>query len=292
VGLFVYRAFAYGESSLEIALLPFRIFFQGEDGNPKLFDGRLNPFLLILPFCLLLPGGKQLNANVRLEKVTLAAFVLLYFCFALFSTDMRVRYLAPTIPPLVILSTYGLHHLMVFSSRVPGMLKYVIIAAPLMLLFIWNMTYVIGLFRYVDPFPYLKGTLSRDEYISRYRPEHSAMQFINCNLPDTALVLFLFIGNRGYYCDRDYVLGEEGFRNLVRESDRPDELWSGLKARGITHLLIYLQIYDKWVGGNFGPEESETLRGFHKDFAKMISFVDDPPMEPHEAVHNPLDPFG
>ncbi len=47
---FAIRKIIYGESWWEIALIPVRIFFQGQDDNPKYFDGKLNPFLFFLPF--------------------------------------------------------------------------------------------------------------------------------------------------------------------------------------------------------------------------------------------------
>lgn len=49
-GFFTYRSLIYGESGVEIALLPLRIFFQGKDGDPQYFDGKLNPLLLIFSF--------------------------------------------------------------------------------------------------------------------------------------------------------------------------------------------------------------------------------------------------
>jgi len=46
---FQIRRDLYGESGLEIALIPLRVFFQGKDNDPRYFDGRANPFLLLLP---------------------------------------------------------------------------------------------------------------------------------------------------------------------------------------------------------------------------------------------------
>ncbi len=103
--LFSYREVVYGERGWEIGLLPLRIFFQGKDGDPQYFDGRLNPLLLLLPL-LAFYRSKQDSVNVRREKKTLLAFSLLFFAFAFFSTDLRMRYIAPIIPPLTILAVY------------------------------------------------------------------------------------------------------------------------------------------------------------------------------------------
>ena len=42
------RMLRYGESALEIAMLPFRMILFGEDHNPRKFDGRLSPILILL----------------------------------------------------------------------------------------------------------------------------------------------------------------------------------------------------------------------------------------------------
>jgi 4-amino-4-deoxy-L-arabinose transferase-like glycosyltransferase len=47
------RRIIYGESWWEIALIPFRVFYDGQDDTPKYFDGKTSPFLLLLlPFCI------------------------------------------------------------------------------------------------------------------------------------------------------------------------------------------------------------------------------------------------
>ncbi len=64
VGLFSYREMIYNESWPQIALLPVRVFFEGRDDNPRYFDGKLNPFLLILPLLAFFPrrsGGETLG---------------------------------------------------------------------------------------------------------------------------------------------------------------------------------------------------------------------------------------
>ena len=90
-----------------------------------------------------------------------------------------------------------------------------VLAITLMLLFAFNASYVVDQFRYVKPFQYLSGQLSRDEYISQYCPEYPAMQYVNENLPPDSRLLFLFMGKRGYYCDRDYIPDTGGQLNRL-----------------------------------------------------------------------------
>jgi len=59
-----------------------------------------------------------------------------------------------------------------------------------------NAYYILNQFKYVSPFSYLNGTLSRDQYINKYRPEYPVMQYINKNLPEDAKILFIYLGQK------------------------------------------------------------------------------------------------
>ncbi len=54
---FIGRKMVFGESLPEILAIPLRVFFQGQDDNPRLFDGRLNPYLLVFPLLGAYPVG-------------------------------------------------------------------------------------------------------------------------------------------------------------------------------------------------------------------------------------------
>jgi len=107
---FAIRKVIYGESWWEIALIPVRIFFQGQDDNPKYFDGKLNPFLFFLPFFAFIHFKKN-PASLRTEKKIFLFFTILFLLYAFSMTVIRIRYVAPIIPPLVILATLGLHQI-------------------------------------------------------------------------------------------------------------------------------------------------------------------------------------
>jgi hypothetical protein len=253
-GIFTVREALYEETWRDMALLPVRIFFQGRDGDPKYFDGKLSPFLLIFPFFAFLRFRRD-PAHLKAEKTIFAAFAFLYFFLALFSFGLRIRYIAPFIPALVILSIFGIHRIQEILARSPvissetrnpskfkgshvspfgrndmpngnfatrsvqlskikAFIFLVIVLSPL----IYNAAYVYGQFKVVDPFSYLSESVTRDEYIARFRPEHAAVLYINGNLPEDALVSLIFLGNRGYYLDREYVYGEEELLRVGKRS--------------------------------------------------------------------------
>jgi len=278
-GIFAYRSLVYGETWWQIVLLPLRIFFQGQDGSPQYFDGRLNPFLLLLPFFAFYRFRRDTKV-IKVEMKIMLVFSVLYFIFALFSTSLRIRYISPIIPPLVILSIFGVKKMVEEVRKIqPQSLGKIGLTAIMFALFfsLWlNAEYLFGQYKYVDPLGYLDGTLTRNEYIDKYSFEYPTIRYINENLPEDAKILFIFLGNRGYYCDREYVFdmnkNRSTLRQLVKGSDKPEEIAGGLKEMGITHLFINDDIFDRWLKTNFTPKDREAMKAFFKKYVKFLFF--------------------
>src|SRR3970282_1336925 len=104
LGLLDRRQLLYGESWWQISTLPLRVFFFGRDDRPQYFDGVLNPMLILfLPWAF---KGKWAE-----EKKVLFGFSVFYFLYAAFLVELRIRYILPIVPPLVILLVYGIHNI-------------------------------------------------------------------------------------------------------------------------------------------------------------------------------------
>jgi len=272
-GSFAIRKVVYNESWWEIALIPVRIFFQGQDDNSKYFDGQLNPFLFLLPFFAFL----QIKNNppvLRTEKKIWALFSILFILYAYFQTDMRIRYIAPVIPPLVILATLGLQQITTALARrwpqrnnwvLPGAI-FIMIAA----IFVVNLSYIVRQFHYVAPFSYIGKKIDRDAYIARYRPEHTIYRYANKHLPDEVKILGLFLGNRRYYCDRDLRFGNNLFRKIIRGADSSTTILAQLQRRGFTHLLIRYDLFNRWAANQFDDNEKEILASFSRLSLKSL----------------------
>jgi 4-amino-4-deoxy-L-arabinose transferase-like glycosyltransferase len=276
---FTIRRLIFHESWWQMILLPLRVFFEGQDGSPQYFDGRLNPFLLFFSFFAFFKI-KDDSSRIRDEKKILLAFSVLYFAFAFFGTDLRIRYLSPIIPPLVILSVYGIKKMVDLSWR-----SFSLKSQKIGIIFVFgilcfclsiNAIYIFGQFREIEPFSFLNGTVSRDEYIEKYRPEYAAMRYINENLPPDAKVLFIHLGNRGYYCDREYLFdmqrGVSTLHQIVKNSSLPQDVVSELKRRDISYLLIRDDLFKYWVKNNFDGRETAILDHLFKNYIKMIFF--------------------
>ncbi|CAB1059582.1 hypothetical protein D1BOALGB6SA_4344 [Olavius sp. associated proteobacterium Delta 1] len=270
------RRLLYGESWWEIALIPVRIFFQGQDGNPKYFDGKLNPFLFILPIFAFVKL-KTIPTNLRTEQMIFASFAVLYLLYASANYSVRIRYIAPIIPPLIILAMYGLHRI---NSMITG--KFSVPARKIAVLSVlavaaWmfgmNGAYLLRQFQHIDPLSYLSGRLDRDAYIERYRPEYAALRYANDNLPNRSKILAIFLGNRLYYSDREMIFGDRFFQNSVKRATRPADILAELKQNDISHILIRHDLFNSWSNRQLEDNNKKILARFigshmHRIFSK------------------------
>jgi hypothetical protein len=242
-----------------------RIFFQGRDDNPKYFDGKLSPFLFFLPFFAFF-RPKNDPQELKTEKKIFIFFAVLYILYAFLQTDMRIRYITPIIPPLVILSVLGLHRIITrAANRVTNATGWLIPSSILLLpafMLSLNAWYVIKQFNHVQPLNYLSGQVDRDTYIAGYRPEYEVIQYVNQQLPQSAKILALFLGNRGYYSDRELNFGDNVFKDIVKTAESSDVIASKIQEMGFTHLLIRYDLFNRWSNVQFSDKEKEIMIKF------------------------------
>ena len=245
------RRIVFKESWGEIALIPVRIFFQGKDDDPKYFDGKLSPFLLFLPVFAFVPRRREHSVEDFVKNLLLA-FVLLFLLISFLRISIRIRYIVPALPALIILSTIGLNNVMraISTWQHPVQRKFgtTLVSIALFVLFSMNTTYVVTQFRDVDPFSYLSGRVGREEYITRFRPEYPVMKFANVHLANNDKILGLYLGNRQYYCDREIIFGEDFLTRSVILTSSAEDLLNVLTNRGFTHVMVHLDLMKQWVG--------------------------------------------
>lgn len=267
---FVSRKILYHETWWQTSLLPIRFFFEGQDDNPQFFDGKLNPFLLFLPMLAFL--RKSSSPSLRLEKKALLIFAFLFFFFTFFQQVTRIRYIICIIPPLVILSIFGLQNLFTFITRIHSinLKKFATICTCIIpAAFLgYNLTYLVKQFHIIQPLPYLSGKISRDQYISHFRPEYPAIQFIN-KLPQPTKTLAIFLGNRGYYFNTPVQFDSQNNKNLIwellQQATTEDELFRALRKKGITHILIRYDFFEQRLQQYLNPEEIKRLYIFFQN---------------------------
>ena len=273
-GSFAIRRIIYHEKWWQTAAIPVRVFFQGRDDDPKFFDGQLNPFLFILPFFAFWGYRDEASASIALEKKTMLAFAVLFLLLVFFAQDVRIRYIAPIIPPLVVLSMFGLHNIILRGRKETSLLKKAVCYLAAVTAVSWmgwiNGKYVIGQFDHVKPLEYLTGQIDRDRYIEKYRSEYPMMVYANQNLPADVTILSVFLGNRYYYSERKIVSNFSTLADAARQSKTPDALLSELKQRGYTHIMIGYSLFNSWAGANFTDRQKHCLSTFFSRKVRLL----------------------
>ncbi|WP_319525647.1 phospholipid carrier-dependent glycosyltransferase [uncultured Desulfosarcina sp.] len=246
---FWYRRYIYGESFAQTLSIPIRAFFQGQDNNPKYFDGKLNPCLLLLPIMAFFPMKDERLKMLAHHRKIFIAFSSLFILFVFFRADFRIRYMAPAIPPLVCLTVFGMRNLVQTVSQKKHFAKkagWLLVGVTTLFMFVYNGAYIYSQFTYVQPFDYLTGKVDRDGYISRYRNEHAAIVQANKILPKDAEVLCLFLGNRIYYLDRSAHFAKD-FHLEKNGGYTEDALRASLMRYKTTHVLIDKNNFFNWI---------------------------------------------
>ena len=253
----------YGESWGQIALIPFRVFFQGKDDTPKYFDGRLNLFLLVLPVFAFM-GFAARSRQEKTEIFLMLTFSVLFLLYACAQTSIRIRYFSPILPPLVVLSIFGLYNVRTRIQASPLLsgftrktFMFTIIFAMLWL----NGTYMVKRFQKDQPLAYVSGKVTRDEYIQAFRPEYAALQYANGHLEADAKIFGLYIGNRGYYSDRRIEFPIARLQKAAALAGSGHDVARSLQNQGFTHMLVNVSLFNFWVQ-KYSLHERRMLKDF------------------------------
>ena len=228
-------------------MIPLRIFFEGEDDNPKYFDGRLNSLLLLLPLALLVLAKK--TAFRYREQPLFATYAVLMVVLVFLLTDMRVRWIATIVPPLVVLSTYSLaaiHELLArrfASAGVANAVTGLLVAAY----FVPNLAYAHELFGKIDPLPYVTGKQDYAAYVSERRGEYAAIALANDIVAPDRKVLGLYLGNRRYYFSADAIAVNKVFTSIAEQSGSGDAIADRLLELGYSHLVVHTGLFRQWL---------------------------------------------
>ncbi|MFQ5441834.1 MAG: ArnT family glycosyltransferase [Thermodesulfobacteriota bacterium] len=258
----VKRFILYKEGTLDLILLPLRIFWEGADNSIARFDGVMNPiYLAFIPFAFL----KRRRGDG--DILFLALFSLLFLLFAAFTVDLVTRYLMPAVPLVVILVVLGFRNLLA-TRRLAGPAA-VLMAA----LLVFDAAYLAGLYKRYAPLAYLTGSESREQYLERTLPDYSAVNFANRTLPKGAKVMLLFAGERGYYWERDVYYGDRNGVFLIRfvnGSPSGAALAKKFKGSGATHLFMHEALMEKFINDNFTGDSLQTVADFFNNHSERL----------------------
>lgn len=268
---FVLRKIVYNETLFETLTIPLRIFFQGEDDNPKYFDGKLNVFLLIFPF-LYFFFRRNMDKNIVKDIDFLLIFSVLTILIVYFKNDMRIRYIVPVVPPLTIISFVTLYEIKKFlhKKKIKNYIKVLLLAGLFVSPFISNVSYFIDQFKSVKPFDYISGSVSRSDYISRFRPEYKLIEYLNNNSKNDSKVLALFLGRRGYYFDRDVRFRRDIFFYFIESSKNSSEVLEKLKNHKFDYIILRYDLFNNAVNNDLTESNKVLLMSFFDNCVTLL----------------------
>ena len=208
-----------------------------------------------------------------MERNFLLAFVLLFLLMSFLKTSIRIRYIAPIIPAMVILSCFGLKNTMnFFRNRKEPAAAWIGTSAmvlTVMALFGINTVYVLNQFKKVDPLSYISGHIERDAYITKYRPEYPLLKYANQNLAEGDRILGLYLGNRRYYCDHPMVFGETELTRMLILASSAEDVKKSLGRKGYTHVIVHLDLIKKW-SRSLTDRERRIAAVFFSEYLSLI----------------------
>ena len=269
---FQVRKYVFKETGWQTITIPLRIFFQGEDDNPKYFDGRLNPLLFFLPLLAFMNFKSKETTSDNFNKKILLLFSILYILIVFFKIDMRIRWIGPAIPPLVILSSYGLKNLL--KKFAPYKILSASAALILISVFSLNFIYAFNLFKKTDPLPYVFNKISRAKYIQKFRPEYATIKFANDHLDKNTKLLAFFLGNRRYYSNHEIRFNYLILLQILKNSDNIKEISDKLKNMGYTDFIINYPKFNNWVEREFSESDKKILKKFFNVYTNKIFTYD------------------
>ncbi len=279
ISFFKMREVMYGESFWETLLIPIRMFFQGKDNSYQYFQGVLNPVLIIFsPFIFL-------NKRYGKDKFCFVIFTVFFIAMAFFLTAKQVRYILPVLPFLAVLAVMGMKNIMDYLGEKPRLsslrlgaqiksMARIFVLASVAVLLIFNFIYLKNRIETINPFPYVLGKETREDFLKHHLLHYDAVEYINRFLPDDAVVFTMFLGRRGYYLNRNYKnepsFGMNTLRQMVNNSDNENRFKKYVRSMGVTHILMRVDLVNNFLKDNFSRDNIKRFLRLEKKYWKKV----------------------
>ncbi|MGA7143658.1 MAG: phospholipid carrier-dependent glycosyltransferase [Desulfobacterales bacterium] len=279
ISFFKMREVMYGESFWETLLIPIRMFFQGKDNSYQYFQGALNPVLIIFsPFIFL-------NKRYGKDKFCFLIFTVFFIAMAFFLTAKQVRYILPVLPFLAVLAVMEIKNILDYLAEKPRLsslrlgaqiksMARIFVLASVAVLLIFNFIYLKNRIETINPFPYVLGKETREDFLKHHLLHYDAVEYINRFLPDDAVVFTMFLGRRGYYLNRNYKnepsFGMNTLRQMVNNSDNENRFKKYVRSMGVTHILMRVDLVNNFLKDNFSRDNIKRFLRLEKKYWKKV----------------------
>lgn len=258
----LHRIEIYGESVYQVALLPLRIFIEGQWHNPAAFDG-----ILLFTFAIaLFPWSSFLRSRGLLVHYL---YLLGYWAVSFLVARARVRYLAPTFGTLSLLTLIMCHRWSVSGNRLCRIVGALVVLVGLAQSLLGLSDFLVD--RRVSD--YLSGQ-STAEYRRALVGESSMIAALKDNLPENSLTYLLYTGNFYYLYPTQVLSGghysEALLHKWIAQAQDLRGLLDILKLQNVSHLLVHVPRYRRAFGVGLTTEKQHLWDDFSRICLKPL----------------------
>lgn len=255
-----YRMEVYGESLLDIILIPVNFFIKGADNNPMYFDGVLTPVLilsvlsifykkhrgLVLLSCLFIIQYLLLSLNVfyalvRYQLPSVLLISILLFIFIDSFSDKRNRQIVFALTIII----FGFHGFHVFNYAKEKVLRKPVIA-------------------------YLKGKIDEDKYLEERIGEYHLISYINKELSVEDKVYLVLTGNKFYLYDKPVESEYFSANVIVRHLKEEKSLTKYFKSNNFSHILLNIPRLKKLLESSLDESQLSAWASFFNNHLKHL----------------------
>jgi hypothetical protein len=257
----VHRQEIYGETILDLLLIPLRMIFFGADNDPREFDGVLTPLFLFAFFPFFQRRkSRELTFNLLV--------VVVYVAGALLASGARARYLCPILPAVCMLAALPI----TAWVRDPWTKGFLAIAATLQ--GIWAGGYAFELWNSRGVWPRIGDRTAEERYLSRRLSDYPLIRYTNAHLTPDDRVYLLGTPNRFFFFDRSVL--SRGYYSMneiiswIRTGSQPDQLARRFGDLQVTHLFVGTDRLKELLATLLTPSQGEIWNAFSSQHLELV----------------------
>lgn len=234
-------------SLLDLLLIPWTLTVVGTQGTAA-YDATYSPlFLALLPLLFIVPRRARGLGELLLAAAIGYVLWLLNSAAAYGRFVLQGRFLLPIFAPLSLVCAYNLNELHIWDRPAFSLQRVLRMVIGLTLLagLLSQVLLTVGL----NPWPYLVGHQSRDDYLDRYVSQnlHQTFTYANRNLtPDDKIFFVWELRSYGLDVPHEADTLLNNFPQRLAQYGSPEGVLVGLRREGFTHLLVNRYIYP-WI---------------------------------------------
>ena len=241
--------------AIDYLLLPWNLTVRGAY-TYEAFDGIIGPaFIIFLPLLIFV---RKKNYPFRFLGIYSALYFIIWAVISL-----KVRKLIPVLAPVSLLAGAAIANLL--DGGYSRLLKILVIVI-LFLVIGLNLQMIVANMANVDPFRVITGRETKDQFLSRMVYNYRAIDFMNKNVSPGAGILFIYGGSAWYYSRHmtivDSIFQDHTIKEMLMDSNSTAQLGELLRQRGITHILINMDIAEEGLSSILLPEKKDLLEIF------------------------------